>query len=240
LNSVVAKKLQIEAGDLIQLEILEGNRRRIATTVVKLIDELLGQGAYMQLGELQLLLGESATVNTAVLQTDPAQQTPLLANLKNSSVIASLQTRESTLKVFYETMSRSTLAMVTIILLFAGAISVGVVYNTAMILLSERTFELGSLRILGFTKREVFTILVSELGAIVLASLIPGCLLGYGFAAFLMNSVETEGFTLPLLISNRTYVTAILTSIVTAMATFVILYLRIRRMDLVSVLKVRE
>jgi putative ABC transport system permease protein len=179
-------------------------------------------------------------VNTAVLQTDPAQQTPLLANLKNSSVIASLQTRESTLKVFYETMSRSTLAMVTIILLFAGAISVGVVYNTAMILLSERTFELGSLRILGFTKREVFTILVSELGAIVLASLIPGCLLGYGFAAFLMNSVETEGFTLPLLISNRTYVTAILTSIVTAMATFVILYLRIRRMDLVSVLKVRE
>jgi putative ABC transport system permease protein len=168
------------------------------------------------------------------------KQDEIIAHLKTSSRVASISTREGTLKIFYDMMSRSMLAMITIILIFASAISVGVVYNTAMILLSERTFELGSLRILGFTKAEVFEMIASELGTTVLASLIPGCALGYGFAWLMMNTVDTEEFTIKLIITSRTYVTAVLVSLATALVSFVILYFRIRKMDLVSVLKVRE
>jgi putative ABC transport system permease protein len=130
--------------------------------------------------------------------------------------------------------------MITIIIIFASAISVGVVYNTAMILLSERTFELGSLRILGFTRAEVFEMIASELGTTVLASLLPGCVLGYFFAWLLMNTVDTEEFAIKLIITSRTYVTAMLVSLGTALLSFIILFFRIRTMDLVSVLKVRE
>ena len=82
--------------------------------------------------------------------------------------------------------------------------------------------------------------IASELGTTVLASLIPGCALGYGFAWLMMNTVDTEEFTIKLIITSRTYVTAVLVSLATALVSFVILYFRIRKMDLVSVLKVRE
>ncbi|MFZ5628729.1 MAG: ABC transporter permease [Spirochaetota bacterium] len=240
LNTNIAKKMGLKPGDTIELELLEGNRRKVRVTIANLVEEILGQGCYMRIAALNHLLGEEHSITTAALRIDPHEQDALIAHLKKSSAIASIDTREGTLKIFYEMMSRSMLAMITIVIIFASAISIGVVYNTAMILLSERTFELGSLRILGFTKVEVFEMIASELGTTVLASILPGCVFGYFFAWLLMNTVDTEEFTIKLMITNRTYVTAILMSLGTAVISFVILFFRIRKMDLVSVLKVRE
>ena len=230
----------IKPGDEIQFELLEGNRRKITVTVVQLIDEIMGQGCYMSMNALSHLLDEAQSINVAALKTDPLRENDIMNHLKNSSQIASITTRENTLKVYYDMMSRSMLAMVTIILFFAAAISIGMVYNTAMILLSERTFELGSLRILGFTKAEVFEMIASELGSVILMSIIPGCILGYVFSWLLMSSVDTEEFNFKVVITSRTYVTAVLTSLTTAAVSFIIVFFRIRKMDLVSVLKIRE
>lgn len=240
LNQRIAQKMGIRPGDTLELELLEGNRRKIRVTVTNLVDEILGQGCYMRIDALSRLLGEAHSINVAALRTDALADDAIIAHLKTSSQIASVSTRAGTLKIFYEMMSRSMLAMITIIIIFASAISVGVVYNTAMILLSERTFELGSLRILGFTRAEVFEMIASELGTTVLASLLPGCVLGYFFAWLLMNTVDTEEFAIKLIITSRTYVTAMLVSLGTALLSFIILFFRIRTMDLVSVLKVRE
>jgi putative ABC transport system permease protein len=171
------------------------------------------------------------------------KQDEIIAHLKTSSRVASISTREGTLRIFYDMMSRSMLAMITIILIFASAISVGVVYNTAMILLSERTFELGSLRILGFTKAEVFEMIASELGTH------NSCLACTRLRARVMvlrvaddeHRRHRRICTIKLIITSRTYVTAMLVSLGTAAYQLsVILYFRIRKMDLVSVLKVRE
>ncbi|MFO1527897.1 MAG: ABC transporter permease, partial [Turneriella sp.] len=240
LNALVAKKMDIKPGDNIQFELLEGNRRKITVTVVRLIDEIMGQGCYMSRDALSHLLDEAPSITVAALKVDLLYESEIMNHLKDSSQIASITTRANTLKVYYDMMSRSMLAMVTIILIFAAAISIGMVYNTAMILLSERTFELGALRILGFTKAEVFEMIASELGTTILLSLIPGCILGYGFSWLLMSTVDTEEFNFKVIITSRSYVTAILTSLATAAVSFVILFFRIRKMDLVSVLKIRE
>ena len=44
--------------------------------------------------------------------------------------------------------------MLGVLLLFAGIITFGVLYNAARISLPERHRELGALRVLGFTHRE--------------------------------------------------------------------------------------
>lgn len=240
LNQKVAKKMGIRPGDIIELQVLEGNRRKIQTVVTSLADEIFGQNCYMHLDELSRLLGESSHINMVALRTDANGDDAIIAHLKNSPVVASVSTRAGALKAFYDLLSRSVLAMISIAIVFASVISVGVVYNTAMILLSERMFELGSLRILGFSRVEVFAIIAKELATAIFISLLPGCALGYLFALFLMNTVDTEEFTIKLIITHRTYVTAILVSLLTALLSLFILFLRIRNMDLVSVLKVRE
>ncbi len=240
LNAQVAQKLGLNAGQEIQLEILEGNRKKINVTIVGTVDEILGQGAYMERTAVSRLLGESSSVNLLTLRTDANEESNLLHKLKSIPKIAGINTRAGTLKVFREMTSRSILATTIVLLLFAGIIAIGVVYNTAMIALSERAFELGSLRILGFNKLEVFSILAGELTIETLVALPIGCITGYGFAYLMFNSVETEGFNVPLNVSLETYGIALVTTILTAIISFIILYFKIKSMDLVSVLKIRE
>lgn len=240
LNTKVAEKLGLDTGDSLQMEVLEGNRKKVQVLLEGKIDEILGQGAYMDLRSVNRLLGEADSVNSIALKTDPALEAELLHKLKDFPKIAGVTTRDGTLGVFKDTMERSVLATNLILLLFAAVIAVGVVYNTAMIVLSERAFELGSLRILGFTKTEVFWILAGELTIETFAALPLGAFFGYWLAYGMVNSVQTEQFTVPLIISSKTYGAAILTTIGTAIVSFFILYRRIRAMDLISILKTRE
>jgi putative ABC transport system permease protein len=240
LNSQVAQKLSISIGQEIQLEILEGNRKKVNVVVEGIVTEILGQGAYMERKAVNKLLGESESFNLLALRTDAKEESALLHKLKSIPKIAGVNTRAGTLKVFHEMTSRSMLATTLILLIFASVIAIGVVYNTAMIALSERAFELGSLRILGFNKREVFSILAGELTVETIVALPIGCVTGYWFAYMMFTSVETEGFNVPLNISLTTYGIALLTTISTSLISFIILYFKIKSMDLISILKVRE
>ena len=60
---------------------------------------------------------------------------------------------------------------------FAGIIAFGVVYNAARVSLSERSRELASLRVLGFTRAEISLILLGELALLTLVALPVGCAL---------------------------------------------------------------
>ncbi|WCL49708.1 ABC transporter permease [Leptospira sp. GIMC2001] len=240
LNSVLSEKLGIVSGDTVTLEILEGNRNKVDVKVEGTVEEMLGQGAYMERSAVNKLLGEGNSVSFITIRTDSKYESDLLRKLKEYPRIAGISTREGVLKSFYDTMSRSLLVTTFILLGFASVIAVGVVYNTAMIALSERSFELGSLRILGFTRTEVFQILAGELTVITIISLPIGGFLGYVLAWTMMNSVDTEGFKIPLVISVKTYGIAVLTTIMTAMFSFYILHRKIKSMDLLRILKVRE
>ncbi|EMK00620.1 ABC transporter permease [Leptospira sp. WS58.C1] len=240
LNSGLAEKFGIRKGDKIRLEVLEGQRIKTEVEVTGIINEILGQGAYKEIRSLNRLLREGDQVNIAALWTDSSKEESLLNELKSYPKISGVSTRKRTLKIFYELMSRSILTTSLIIMIFACIISVGVVYNTALISLSERAFELGSLRILGFTKAEVFIILAGELTIVILTSLPLGCLLGYFSGYGILSTVETEGFKIPLFIAPKTYVISIFTVLITSLFSFWILYVKIKSMDLISVLKVRE
>ncbi|TGK01325.1 ABC transporter permease [Leptospira langatensis] len=240
LNAVVAEKLGIKRGDTVQIEILEGQRLKTKIEIFGTINEILGQGAYMEKESVNRLLQEGDLINIAALWTDSSKEESLLKELKSYPKISGVSTRNRTLKIFYEMMSRSVLTTSLIIMIFSCIISVGVVYNTALISLSERAFELGSLRILGFTKEEVFRILVTELVIVILFSLPIGCLFGYFSGYGVLNTVETEGFKIPLFISVRTYLFAIGLVLITSAISFWILYIKVQSMDLISVLKIRE
>ena len=54
---------------------------------------------------------------------------------------------------------------------FAVVIAVGVVYNSARITLTERSRELASLRVLGYTRGEISYILLGELALLTLAAM---------------------------------------------------------------------
>ena len=66
------------------------------------------------------------------------------------------------------------------------------VYNQARISFTERAWEFASLRVLGFTRREVSTLLLGELGIAITLAILLGLLAGYWLALGIVNRIKTD------------------------------------------------
>jgi putative ABC transport system permease protein len=127
-----------------------------------------------------------------------------------------------------------------IMTLFACIIAVGVIYNNARVALSQRNRDLASLRVLGFTKREISTILFGE-QAIQVALAIPvGLLFGNWMARAMMSNVDPETYRLPVTVSTTTYLFAVAVGVASALFSALLLQRKLASLDLIGVLKTRE
>jgi putative ABC transport system permease protein len=119
-------------------------------------------------------------------------------------------------------------------------IAFGVVYNAARVSLSERSRELASLRVLGFTRAEISLILMGELALLTLVALPVGAFLGYGLAAAIFQTVQSEVYRFPMYVSRQAIAWAFLGIIGAAVISALLVRRQLDTLDLVAVLKVRE
>jgi putative ABC transport system permease protein len=119
-------------------------------------------------------------------------------------------------------------------------VAFGVVYNNARISLAERAHELATLRVIGFSKREVGAVLVTELVLLALVAVPLGLLIGTGFATVILHSVNTETVRLPLVLSMRNYTFAVLVVTVASTISAYLVLRRLSQLNLVSALKAPE
>ena len=123
-------------------------------------------------------------------------------------------------------------------LTFAIIIALGVVYNGARISLSERSRELATLRVIGFTRREISTILLGEIGTITLLGVPFGLVMGYWFAWMLTLFLDQEVFRFPFVISNSTYGLAAGTVLAASIGSALLVRRKLDDLDLIAVLEI--
>jgi putative ABC transport system permease protein len=108
------------------------------------------------------------------------------------------------------------------------------------IALSERGNELASLRVLGFTQREVVVLLLGEQALLTLCALPVGLLIGYAMCAALVPAFDRELFRLPLVFSTQTFIYPVVTTLLAALLSALLVARRLKNLDLIAVLKTRE
>ena len=236
----LAKLLDAGPGDMLEVEFLEGERRKRSVPIVSLVEEPIGLFAYMDEKALARLLGEGPAYSDAYLRVDTKRLPELYAQLKRTPVVAGVTLREATIESFLDTVAENIRTSTLILVGFACVIAAGVVYNGARIALSEQAVTLASLRILGFTRREVTGMLLGEQALLTLAAIPLGFIVGYGLCAWLVTLLETELYRLPLTISLRTYAYAAAAILGAAVVSGAVVAWRVRYLDLVAVLKTRE
>lgn len=240
LSSGLAEVLRVGAGDSLTVRVLEGERPVRTVAVSGRVDEAIGRGAYMELGGLHRLLGEGGTVSGAHLEVDAARMDELNARLKRTPGVASVSVWAASRESFRESFAESFDIATTVLVLFATVIAFGVVYNGARVALSERGRELASLRVLGFTRREVSRMLLGEQAVLTAVGIPLGCVAGFGFCALVVSAYDAELFRLPLVVSRTTYGYAAAVVLASAVVSALVVRRRIDRLDLVEVLKTRE
>jgi putative ABC transport system permease protein len=240
LSERLASTLGVSRGQNLTVEVLEGERPRRTVAVSRIVDELLGVNAYMQVGALHRLLREEGALSGVYLASDPAQSARLYALLKRTPAVAGAVLQRSMIQSFQETIAQTLGTFTAVLVTLASVIALAIVYNGARIALSERGRELASLRVLGFTRREVSTMLLGEQALITALAIPLGCALGFGACALISALYQTDLMRMPLVVVPRSYVLSALTVAAAAFLSGFIVVRRIARMDLVSVLKTRE
>ncbi len=240
LTDRLAQKLDIRPGDHLQMEVLEGNRIKKDVLVTGVVNDMFGLSVYMSLHALNHLLGEGNTISSVAVALDRTQLQAFNTETKATPKIATVSFKASALQSFEETSARNILVFTSIVTAFAAAIAVGVVYNSARIALAERAWELASLRVLGFTRREVSALLLGELGVELILAIPFGLWLGYLLSLLLVSLTHNETISIPVIVAPRTYAYAALITLAAGMVSALIVRHRIDRLDLVGVLKTRE
>lgn len=240
ISRTLADVLGVALGDEVMIEVLEGVRpvRRVA--VAGLVEDVLGLSVYMDMASLHAMMREGDVTSGALLLVDSAQEPMLSRELKLLPSVAGAGFKRAVLQSFRDTMAANMNLTIFINLLFAGVIAFGVVYNAARVSLSERSHELASLRVLGFTRGEISLILMGELALLTLAALPVGWLFGYGLSAAIVQTVQSEVYRFPLYISRQAVAWACLGIIGATVVSGLIVRRQLDRLDLVAVLKVRE
>jgi putative ABC transport system permease protein len=242
LSRKLAEILDVDVGQSVQVEVLEGRRAVRAVPVARIADTFVGLPVYMDLSALCRLLGEADSLTGAWLAVDESRLGAFYAQVKETPVIAGVSTRATMLRNVRELLDENLGTWITISLSFSLVIAFGVLYNAARITLAERAHELASLRVLGFRRREVGAILLGELALLVAVAIPLGLLIGKGLATLLARSpgFDSEQFRLPLLISPGTYATAVLTVVAAAVVSGWNAWRRLDRIDIVDVLKAQD
>jgi putative ABC transport system permease protein len=240
LSRMLGNVLQVSSGESVIVELLEGDRRQHLLPVTALVDDVMGLSVYMDMAALHRLLREDETATGALLVVDPDATPRLLRALKNSPAVAGVTLKRSVLRVFRETMAATMDVTILVNLIFAAIIAVGVVYNAARVSLSERSHELASLRVLGYTRGEISTILLSELALLTVCAMPLGWLLGYLLSAAIFSTVQSEVYRFPLYVSAAATAKASIGILASALVAGLAVRRRLDHLDLIAVLKVRE
>jgi putative ABC transport system permease protein len=240
LSERLADVLAVGPGDLVTVEVLEGERpvRRLVVNAV--VDDVLGLSAYCDLAILHELLRETGVISGAAMMIDPAREAQLSSRLKLLPAVAGASFKRAVVQNFRDTLAANMNISILFNVVFAGIIAFGVVYNAARVSLSERSRELASLRVLGFTRAEISFILLGELALVTAVALPVGWALGYTMAIAIVQSLDSEVYRFPLIVSRQAIAWAFLTIIAAALVSGLSVRRKLDHLDLVAVLKIRE
>ena len=240
LTDFLARELRIQAGERIQIELLEGERKSVLLPVVGVTSEFLGAGAYMALTALNRAFDEGPLINQAFLNLDPRMRTSVYRDLEQAPGVLGISLRQAMLDSFHETLARTFLTFTFFNSLLGAIIAFGVIYNTVRISLAEKGRELASLRVLGYTHNEVAHILLGETAVQLVVGIFIGWWLGLGVAVLIVNAMQTELYRVPLTITANTLAISAAVVLCSALVSGALAWWRLKQLDLVAVLKTRE
>jgi putative ABC transport system permease protein len=240
MNEDLARRLDVRVGDSVEADILEGDWSSTTFPVAGLIAEPFGLLVYARADWLADLLGEQPRVSALLLSVDSRQADELRAALKQQPEVIGVASTRNMIERYRDQTGGSMLGFTIVLTISAAAIAIGVVYNNARIALSLRARDLATLRVLGFTRQEISTVLLAELAAQVVVGIPLGLAVGTWGSVQLAAAMSSEMIRFPVFIESATYATAAVIALVSGISSALLVRRKLDQLDLVSVLKASD
>lgn len=230
----LAKYLHVKKGDVVTINSFIPHRKDIKIEVKDIVKQSLGINAYMDIEEMGEILLDKELVTGAYFNSEDNVKKKL-ENLKN---VTSLQSLED-LKNVFEQFLNLTYSSIGMLVVFSSILGFAVVYNTTVMGISERRLEFSSLRVMGFSRKEIFWMIVKENLILTSMAILVGIPMGKIFISGIEEAMSNDLYTLHVPVNPKTYVLAALFTTLFVSAAQLFTLKKIYKLDFMEALKSR-
>jgi len=241
LNQTVADKLGLKPGDTVEVQTTMGigPSRIDYLRIVGTNKPMTSSGSYVSWQTANRLLGESQAVSAVMLKLDAPEMKDVESRLHDMNGVSSVMSPMREQSAFLQYMD-TMIAFIVIMVLMAGLLGLAIVYNTSVMTFQERKRESASLRVIGYSRREIASLLRKETGVQAILGIIIGLPAGKAMGTAIMASISTDLFSLPAVIYPRTYVIAAAAALIFAWMGQQLAIRKVGHIDMVEALKNRD
>jgi putative ABC transport system permease protein len=227
--------LGLKEGDYVTIDTSLGSLRMKVKGFVKQIG---GLTVFADLSSVQTASG-SSTVNGLLVKSTGPQGTELRDALLQIPGAAGVEIPEFTRETMRSELVGVMFVFAGMMILFAAAMALALIYNTISIAYLERETELSVMRALGTSLGRVSEMFTVENILVALIAIVPGVLLGYALSVFMMKTFSTEFFSAPAVIRPVSYLITIAGILLLVLMAELPSLRRARHVDLASMIRER-
>ena len=238
ISEKTAKMLDVKEGDTITVKIDD-----VSYTVLieDICENYLYHYIYMTDAYYEEVFNAAPEVNTLLVHyddTDSAQEEATAQLLSNDLVSSVSQVADS--RSYLEDQLQAINACMIVIIAAAAALAFVVLFNLSNINITERKRELATLKVLGFKYPEMNAYVMRESFILAFLGMIAGLVLGKFLHLWLMTTVEIDIAMFGRQIDPKSYVFAVILTIVFSVAANILAGRKLRKIDMVESLKAVE
>jgi putative ABC transport system permease protein len=223
--NATARTMDIERGDVLRLEYAYNSRDVRLERPVKVtqtVRQPIGAGIYMSADALRQRFGSKlgfppGAISGLVIKAEPGYYQAVAARAYDLPGAIMVETTYDIRTEIDRSMAIS-YTFIGVLMLFAGALTVAIVYNTINSNVHERRSEIASLRALGVRMREITQMITVENISSTLLGILVGVPLGVAGARGLAELWESEMVSIDFYISPRTFIISIVFTLVLVLA----------------------
>ena len=232
-----AKLLGISIGDSIYVRHSESDAYPKEIKVVGITENYIFNYIYMTPKLYQSLYNVSAETNVLMLKMEDAANTEDISSrlLKIKGVNSVTMNADELGEL--NTVINSLYFIVILMIVAAAILAFVVLYNLNNINISERHRELATLKLLGFYDKELSAYVYRENVVLTILGTILGIFLGIVLHRFVMITVETDVYMFGRELQPLSIVIGAVLTIIFALATNLIMYFRLKKIDMIESLK---
>jgi putative ABC transport system permease protein len=232
----LAKALDVQKGDLVQVKSYIPGRNDVYIPVTGVIKQTLGINAYMDIRFMGKELLEKNVINGVYADSrDPDIRKELL-RAANVATVMSIKD----MRAVYDQYMTMTNLSVGFMVLFSGILGFCIVYNATIVSLGEREMEFSSLRVLGFSKLEIFYMIVRENNIITILGILLGIPVGNALAQSSSAAFSNDIYTIDMSPTVSALIMAGIYTVGFVLLAQLATYRKIKKLDFLQALKSRE
>lgn len=233
LSSNLASSLDARVGDEVLLKNFMPDHDDGYVTVKGIIKQSLGINGYMNLGYMNKMFLDKGVANGIYVNTDD-DVAKSLNDMKTITIMS-----KDDLRGAFEEFTTVTAVSMLFMVAFSGLLGFVIVYSMTLMSINERTLEFSSLRVMGFSKSEIFNMLVRENMIMTILGIVAGIPLGIWLVDYMSKTYTTDIYTMNEPITTNNIVVSIMLTIVFIMLAQLMTYAKIHRLDFMQALKSR-